>query len=232
MTSARASRSARAAVQRSASRRGRPFANEPKGVLTRSTPAACAAHRRPLAAACVRRTVRATHRPCRSAQHTTPWRGDAQLALGATRVGRTHQRRGVRDRAALERDGAIHHAHHAAAVLRTADAAAPIAIGRRTPSADTRPLCAPGPPRTHLCCGAGYRHGVEQRVALGHGEHAATVAINLHTSASRRRSATALAGPSPNRAAHAQQTLHNGLDDRALRDGCTFALCIVQHAPM
>jgi hypothetical protein len=56
------------------------------------------------------------------------------------RRARTH-RPGVRDRAALERDGAIAHANHAAAaavVLRTAGAATPIAIGRRTPSADTR----------------------------------------------------------------------------------------------
>ncbi len=36
----------------------------------------------------------------------------------ATRAGRTH-RLGGRDRAALERDGAILHAHHAAVVLRT-----------------------------------------------------------------------------------------------------------------
>jgi hypothetical protein len=39
------------------------------------------------------------------------------------------------------------------------------------------------------------------------------------------------ATPSPDRAAHAQQTLHNGLHDRALRDGCAFATCNVQHAP-
>jgi hypothetical protein len=31
----------------------------------------------------VRRTVRAIHRPCRTAQHTIPRRADARLALGA-----------------------------------------------------------------------------------------------------------------------------------------------------
>ena len=88
MTSARAScsaRRARAAVQHSASRWGRPLANDSKGVLTRSTPAACAVHRTPLTAACVRRTVRAIHRPCRTAQHTIPRR-----AGRATRAGHTH----------------------------------------------------------------------------------------------------------------------------------------------
>ncbi len=38
------------------------------------------------------------------------------------------------------------------------------------------------------------------------------------------------ATPSPDRAAHAHQTPHNGLHDRALRDGCVFATCNVQHA--
>ena len=42
---------------------------------------------------------------------------------------RTH-RPGVRDRAALERDGPVMHAHHAAVVLRTANAATPAAVGR------------------------------------------------------------------------------------------------------
>ena len=41
-----------------------------------------AVHRTPLAASCVRRTVRAIHRPCRTAQHTIPRRADAQVALG------------------------------------------------------------------------------------------------------------------------------------------------------
>jgi hypothetical protein len=62
-------------VQHSASRWGRPVANDSKGVLTSSTPAQCAVHRTPLAAACVRRTVRTIHRPCRAAQHTIPRRG-------------------------------------------------------------------------------------------------------------------------------------------------------------
>jgi hypothetical protein len=90
------------------------IAQDYKKVLTRSTPAPCAAHRTPLTAACVRRTVRAIHRPCRTAPaHHTTARGRA------TRARRTH-RRAVRDRAALERDGAIVHVHHAAVVaLRT-----------------------------------------------------------------------------------------------------------------
>jgi hypothetical protein len=82
MTSAGAScsaRRARAAVQHSASRWGCPFANDPTGVLTPSTSAACAVRRTPLAAACVRRTVRAIHRPCRAAQHTMPRRGTRNL---------------------------------------------------------------------------------------------------------------------------------------------------------
>jgi hypothetical protein len=37
------------------------------------------------------------------------------------------------------------------------------------------------------------------------------------------------ATPSPDRAAHAHQTPHNELHDRALRDGCAFATCNVQH---
>jgi hypothetical protein len=40
------------------------------------------------------------------------------------------------------------------------------------------------------------------------------------------------ATPSPDRAARAYQTPHNGLHDRALRDGCALATCNVQHAPM
>ncbi len=39
------------------------------------------------------------------------------------------------------------------------------------------------------------------------------------------------ATPSPDRAAHAHQTPHTGLHDRALRDGFAFATCNVQHAP-
>ncbi len=50
--------------------------------------------------------------------------------------------------------------------------------------------------------------------------------------AHKRRSAAAKARPSPDPAAHAQQTLHIGLDDRALRDGCAFAAYNVQHAPL
>jgi hypothetical protein len=56
--------------------------NDDATYTARSTPAACAVHRTPLAAACVRRTVRAIHRPCRTAQHTIPPRADARLALG------------------------------------------------------------------------------------------------------------------------------------------------------
>jgi hypothetical protein len=138
----------------------------------------------------------------------------------ATRAGRTH-RLAVRDRAALERHGAIEHAHHAAEVLRTAGAATPIAIGTAPRPPTPAPLRIAAPPRTHRCC-AGYRHGVEQRGALGHVQHAAG---ELRTSASRRRSAAAKVRPSPDRAVHAHQTLHNGLHDRALRDGCAFATC-------
>jgi predicted CXXCH cytochrome family protein len=90
----------------------------------------------------------------------------------ATRDVRTRQalthRRGVRDRAPFELDVPIEHANHTAAVL-TADA-----LTLR---------------RTYPGLGARYRHGVEQRGALGHKDHAAA-AIGLRTSASHRRSAT------------------------------------------
>ncbi len=174
--SAGASCSARcacAAVQHSASRWGCPFGNDSKRVRTRSAPAPCAVHRTPYYTSC--RSMPAPHRarhlsavPQRATYH--PTRPD----------------RAVRDRAAPERDGAIVHANHAAQatknrVLHTAGAA---------PSADTRPNCASGPnriaalARTHPSCfGAGYRHGVEQRGALFHFEHAAFVA--LRRSASR-----------------------------------------------
>jgi hypothetical protein len=58
---------------------------------------------------------------------------------GPTRRGRTH-RLAVRDRAAFERDGPIGHVYHAA-VLRTADAATPAAIG--PPSTDRAPPLPP-----------------------------------------------------------------------------------------
>jgi hypothetical protein len=201
MTSARAScsaRRARAAVQHSASRWGRPFGN---GFETSTHTLHSGRMRRTPCTA--RRSMRAPHRarhpsavPHRATYHTTA-RGRA------TRAGRTH-RLAVRDRAALERDGAIVHANHAAVTLRTAGAAAPTAIGRAPRLPTPAPLRIAAPPRTHRC-GAGYRHGVEQRGALAHGEHAAA---GLRTSASRRRSAAAKARPSPNRAAHTRSRHH------------------------
>jgi hypothetical protein len=63
-------------------------------------------------------------------------------------------------------------------------------VRRHPPATRIGPTRIAAPPRTHpLCFGAGYRHGVEQRGALGHDEHAATA--GLRTRASPRRSATA-----------------------------------------
>jgi hypothetical protein len=144
---------------------------------------------------------RARHRrpsACRSAQHTLQHVAAKQLARNVAyttwdrRTYRQTHRLGARDRAANERDGPIVHAHHAAD-LRTAGAATPAANRPRTPSAHTRPSGiglprSAAPPRTHRRSGVGYRHGVEQRGALGHGEHAS---IALRSSSSHHRSATA-----------------------------------------
>ncbi len=57
------------------------------------------------------------------------------------------------------------------------------------PAQESARLAAPPRPLTYPCFRVGYRHGVEQRGALGHGEHAA--AAFLCMSASHRRSAAA-----------------------------------------
>ncbi len=139
MTSARAScsaRRARAAVQHSASRWGRPFGSDKE----RSTHTLHSGRMRRTPYT-TRRSMRAPHCarrpsavPQRATYHTT--------AQGrASHARRTHQRRAARDRAALERDGAILHAHHAAAVgvLRTSRRSHAYCNRPRTPSADTPP---------------------------------------------------------------------------------------------
>ena len=120
----------------------------------------------------------------RAAPRNIPYHGAGR----ATRAGCTH-RRAARDRAALERDGPVGHGNHAAVALRTSRRSHAY-CNRPRPPTPAPPRT--GPPRTHRCFGVRYRHGVEQRGALGHGEHAA---IGLRTSASHRRSATAKARP-------------------------------------
>ncbi len=141
-------------------------------------------------------------------------------------------RQGARDRSAFERDGSIFHANHAAVALLTTEAAMPAASARHPvrphpPQRASARIASPPRPAPHRCLGAGYRHGVEQRGALGHGEHAA---VFLRTSASRRRSAPATARPSPNRAKHAQHTPYTS-HGSALRGGGA-SRSNMQRAPM
>jgi hypothetical protein len=92
--------------------------------------------------------------------------------------------------------------------------------------------------RTHLCCGAGYRHGVEQRGARVHGEHAA---VDLCTSASHRCSATTKPAlrPIEQRKRAARHTTHrmavrcSRLSRRRCNmHRCNMHRCNMQRAPM
>jgi hypothetical protein len=78
--------------------------------------------------------------PCApSIGRAAPRNAPSHGAGRATRAGRTH-RLGVRDRAALERDGPIPHAHHAAAaILRTSRQSQGYRNRPRIPSTDTHP---------------------------------------------------------------------------------------------
>jgi hypothetical protein len=139
---------------------------------------------------------------------------------------RTHRRR-VRDRAALERDGSIEHLNHTAH-LSTAGAAS-AAAWVHTPSADTGTQRASArlakPPRTHRCFGIGYRHGVEQRGAPDHREHAAVG--TLRTRASHRNLATAK--PALSRIGQRKRAAHHTTHQTtgALRERCASP---TQHA--
>ena len=107
---------------------------------------------------------------------------------------RTH-RLGVGDRAALERDRPVAHRDHAA-VLRTTEPHPPPPPSLTAPAAAHahRPRHPSLPARAHLCFGARYRHAVEQRGALLHGDHAAAV---LRTSAARRTLGKGVRPPPP-----------------------------------
>jgi hypothetical protein len=93
------------------------------------------------------------------------------------------------------------------------------------------------PTRTHRsCCGVGYRHGVEQRGARVHGEHAA---VGLRTSASHRSSAAAKPGLRP--IEQRTRSRHHTMDCTTVRCAtaarlqhatCNTRRCNVQHAAM
>jgi hypothetical protein len=98
----------------------------------------------------------------------------------------------------------------------------------RTPSTDTRPNAYRQdshrrPAHKHPCSGVEYRHGVEKRVALGHGEHAAA-GLRAHECIApplgHRK-----ARPSPNRAANTRHTPHDShAIYNALNDGCATGM--------
>jgi hypothetical protein len=136
MTSAGAScsaRRARAAVQHSASRWSRPFANDSNRVLTRSTPAACG--RTPYT---TRRSMQVLHHarrpsavPHRATYHTTARVQHAALGARTALVFEIEPPLNVTAPSDMRTTPPLYCAH--------AGAATPIAIGRRTPSADIRP---------------------------------------------------------------------------------------------